>query len=252
MSVQGEDDGHNGGRDDADEHGWDDTSEPRQHEEDREDSQPDGECGTDSPVETEHKGLNLRTESLGIGGESEELGQLSDDDHQSEPVHVADLHLVREEIGDEPQPRHAEADLDERHDDREHAGEGDRLVGIASGHQERQQRREDHGRDRGVRAEDEDARRSEHRIAHKAHDGRVQPCDGWKASQLRVCHALGHKDGGEHDARDHVGPGPPALVRASDPKTRDPPADVHAPRRHTHPFASDSPCVRPVSNLQCV
>ena len=51
-------------------------------------------------------------------------------------VHVADLDLAREQVGDEPELAEAEPDLDEPDDEREHPGERDRgrrVVGDASG-----------------------------------------------------------------------------------------------------------------------
>ena len=41
-------------------------------------------------------------------------------------VHVADLHLAREQVGDEPELAEPEADLDEPDEQRQHARERDR------------------------------------------------------------------------------------------------------------------------------
>ena len=50
-----------------------------------------------------------REERVGVGGEAEQLRQLSDDDRDAEAVHVADLHLLGEEVGDEPELARARA-----------------------------------------------------------------------------------------------------------------------------------------------
>ncbi len=55
----------------------------------------------------------LVDEPVGVGGEAEQLRQLADDDRDREAVHVADLHLAREQVGDEAQLGDAEPDLDE-------------------------------------------------------------------------------------------------------------------------------------------
>ena len=43
-----------------------------------------------------------------------------------EAVHVADLHLLGEQVGDEPELAQAEADLGEADEHRQHAGQRDR------------------------------------------------------------------------------------------------------------------------------
>ena len=45
--------------------------------------------------------LRLREEAVGVGREPEELGELADDDRDRQAVHVADLDLLREQVGDE-------------------------------------------------------------------------------------------------------------------------------------------------------
>ena len=52
-------------------------------------------------IEPREEGLHLGDEPVGVGREAEELGQLADDDGDRQPVHVADLHLLREQVGDE-------------------------------------------------------------------------------------------------------------------------------------------------------
>ena len=70
-------------------------------------------------------------EAVGIGGEPEELRQLADDDRDREAVHVADLHLLGEQVGDEPELGEPEPDLDRADDQRHHARQRDRGRRIA-------------------------------------------------------------------------------------------------------------------------
>ena len=94
---------------DANEDGRDDLREAGQDEQDRQDPQSDHECRSNGAIEPEHEGLDFGTEALGVRRESEELGQLAHDDDEGEAVHVADLHLAREQIGDEAKPSESQA-----------------------------------------------------------------------------------------------------------------------------------------------
>ena len=49
-----------------------------------------------------------------------------------------------------------------------------------------------------------------------------KPVTGGKPGQLGVGQTLGHQDGGQHDARDDVGPQPPPIVGPSGPEPRYP------------------------------
>ena len=57
---------------------------------------------------------HLGAERRRVGREPAQLRQLPDDDRDREAVHVADLDLARQQIGDEPEPAQPQADLDER------------------------------------------------------------------------------------------------------------------------------------------
>ena len=81
-------------------------------------------------VEAVSKRAQLREERIGVRGEAEQLRQLPDDDRDREAVHVADLHLLREQVGDEPELPQPKADLGEPHQDGQHAGQGDCARGI--------------------------------------------------------------------------------------------------------------------------
>ena len=97
---------------------------------------PDEQGGGVRLVEVREERSKLVDEAVGVGGEAEQLRQLADDDRDREPVHVADLHLVREQVGDEAELAESEADLDQADDQRHHARERDRgrrIVSPASG-----------------------------------------------------------------------------------------------------------------------
>ena len=102
------------------------------------------------------KARQLLHESVGVGREAEQLGELTDDDRDREAVHVADLDLARQQIGDEAELRDAHRELHGADEQREHPGQRDGAVGPTPGEQ-RHQGREDQRRDRRVGAEHQDA-----------------------------------------------------------------------------------------------
>ncbi len=131
------------GRDDRHQDRRKAAREPGEHHQDGQDTQTHEQRRHDGAVESEEEGLDFGTEALGVGREAEELRQLPDDDHEGETVHVPDLDFVREEVGDEPQFRDAEPDLDESDDQGQHAGQGDLSVQVPW-NQEGQQSGKDH------------------------------------------------------------------------------------------------------------
>ncbi len=121
---------------------------PRQHEEHDEHSDADRERLPDRLIEVAEELLQLFEERVGVGREPEELRQLADDDRDRQPVHVADLHLARQQVGDEAEPREPGDDLDDPDEEGEHPGELDRPRRAGADDQQRRQRGEDHRRDR--------------------------------------------------------------------------------------------------------
>ena len=83
-------------------------------------------------VEVLEELADLVAEAVGVGGEAEELRQLADDDGDGEPVHVADLHLAREQVGDEAELAEPEPDLDEPDEQRQHPRERDRPARVVA------------------------------------------------------------------------------------------------------------------------
>ena len=103
------------GAGDRDEHRGDLRGDAREHEQHDEHGDADRERRrrrVSSRCSNER--AHLVDEAVGVGREPEELRQLADDDRDRQPVHVADLHLAREQVGDEAELAEAEADLDER------------------------------------------------------------------------------------------------------------------------------------------
>ena len=144
VRMQAEDGGDDGGRHDAHEDRRDDLGESGKHQQDGQHAQADQERRPDSTVEPEHERLELGTEALGVRREPEELGQLAHDDDEGEAVHVTDLHLTREQVGDESEPPDPQPDLDEGDDNGQHPGQRDGSVHVAA-RQQRHEGGEDHG-----------------------------------------------------------------------------------------------------------
>ena len=110
-------------------------------------------------VEVRHELAHLLDEGVGVGREPAELRQLPDDDDDGQPVHVADLDLARQQVGDEAELADTEPDLDEADEDGEHPGQGDGGGRVVAGDDERGDGGEDQRPERGVGAEHEDLRR---------------------------------------------------------------------------------------------
>ena len=105
-------------------------------------------------------------------------------------------------------------DRDGAHQQGQHRRQRDRALGIAAGSDDRQDRRRDHRTQGGIRAQHEDSRRPERRVADQAEDRRVQPGDRRQAGKLGVGHPLRHQQRGQHEAGDDVAPQPrPAIGR---------------------------------------
>ncbi len=100
--------------------------------------------------------LTSLDEPVGIGREAEQLGQLADEDRDGEAVHVADLDLLREQVGDEAELAEPQPDLDKADHEGHHPGQGDGRRGVAAGEQ-RHDGGEDQRRDGRVGPQDEDA-----------------------------------------------------------------------------------------------
>ena len=220
LHVEVEHGGHDRRPDDRDEHSGYLAHDTGEQEEHGQRGEADRDRRAVALVEAVDERAELVDEAVRVGREPAELGQLADDDREGEPVHVADLHLLREEVGDEAELGDAEADLDERDQEGHHAGQRDRPRRIVAGHDQRRDRGEDQRSERRVRPEHQDPARSHDRVPDEAGDRRVQPRDRGKPGQLCVGHALGHEDRREDDAGDEVEvePASPVGARHAEPR----------------------------------
>ena len=110
-------------------------------------------------VQILEEGYDLRDQPAGIGREPEQLGQLTDEDHDGEAREVPGSDRVRQEVGDEPEPGDAAPTVTRPDQQGEHSGEADRDLLVTEG--KWQDRGRDHGTERGIGTEDEDRRRSD-------------------------------------------------------------------------------------------
>ena len=113
------------------------------------------------------KALDLVEEAVGIGGEAEQLRQLADDDRHRQAVHVADLHLLREQVRHETELPETESDLDDSHRARQAFRRGRSPCRDPRPSQERHDGGEDQRGDRRVRAQHQHPRRPEDRVADR-------------------------------------------------------------------------------------
>jgi hypothetical protein len=139
----------------------------------------------------------LGDHALRVGREAEELGQLTEQHGQRDPVHVAVADGLGQQVGDEPEAGEPGEHAQQAREDRQHAGQGDGF-GVAAGGQG-----EDRGRDQrgqgGVRTKDEDPARAGDGVDDQRNDGGVEPVDRREPGGLRIPHAGRYQQRGEHD-----------------------------------------------------
>ena len=176
-------------------------------------------------VEVGDELADLVDEPVGIGREAEQLRELTDDDGDAQPVHVADLDLLREQSGDEAELAEAETDLDQPDHHSEHSGEHDRRAGIVTGEHQRGDRGEDQRRDRRVRSQHQHAGRPEHCVADEAGDRRVQTGDRGSPASSAYAMPCGTRIAASTSAGDQIGTQPRRLVVPQQPQPRAPIAE---------------------------
>jgi hypothetical protein len=189
-----------GGRDrddDRGEHARHPPPEPLQHKHHRERRQADREGGGDrlAVADAAHERPCLGQDAGGVGRESEQLGQLADQDRERQAGHVADHRGLGQQIGDEAEAGHGPERCDRTDEEAKHRRERDRPLRVALRAGDRQDDGGDHRPERRVRAEDEHGRGAEHGVAEQAQDRGVEPRDRRQPGQLGVRHALGHQQG---------------------------------------------------------
>ena len=104
---------------------------------------------------------------------------------------------------------------------------------------ERKDGRGDERCERGIRAEDEDPRRTQEPIDGERHDRRVQAVDGRQSRGLRVTHADRHQERAQRQPRHEIVTQPPPLVGKERLEAREP-AQVRTASIHAPPFAGSS------------
>ena len=145
--------------------------------------------------------------------EPEQLGELPHDDHDGDPVEVAHADRLGQQVGDDAEPQHAAEDEQGSHHDGQQTGQRHRSRRIAGG--QREHRCGDDRCQRGVGAEDEDARGSDERVHDQRDDGGVEPGLGGEAGDLGVPQPGWHEERREHDAGDQITLQPAPFVAAS-------------------------------------
>ena len=115
---------HGNGNDREDDRGEDareDRPEALKDEDQRQARRPDRQRGADrlAALDRLGEGDGFVDQAVGVHGEPEQLGQLTDEDGEREAVHVPDLGRLREQVGDEAEPEHAGEHGDRTHHQRE-------------------------------------------------------------------------------------------------------------------------------------
>ena len=143
---------------------------------------------------------NLPEELVALELDAEHLAQLAADHDQRRAEDVADQDRLGQEVGDEPQPRHAG---EQRHDADQDGGHAPPGRHNAPGR--RRQRRNGRGGHDGARrfrSHDDLFGGAKQGVHHHGAEGNVQPGDGSDPGEIAVGHRRWHKhrkDGDRHD-----------------------------------------------------
>lgn len=151
---------------------------------------------------------------------AEQARQLARDQRQREPVQIAVLNRLGQQIGDEAQLQQAGEHAKAAGHQRERGRERDRVRGLAV--RERRDRAGDQRGERRIGAEHQDPAWPEDRVADERGDRRVQAGDDRQARRLSVAHADRHEHRGQRDARVQIPCEPRAPVRAQRRDARQP------------------------------
>ncbi len=106
-------------------------------------ARPEPQRGGVAVREPVDEGLELGNEPVCVGREPCELGKLADEDRDGQAVHVADLDLLREQVGDESELAGTEPDQDQADHHRHHPGERNGGFGVVRHDDERHDGGED-------------------------------------------------------------------------------------------------------------
>ncbi len=150
----------------------------------------------------------------------EQLRQLADQHRERNAVHVAVADGLRQQLGDETEARQSRGHAHQARHQRHHAGQRDRPHRVAC--RKWQQNSEDHGCQRRIRPQHQDATGAEQRVGEQRHDGGVQSVD----SRHARCHGISdsdrHQHRGQHQSRHQVTRQPCALVAREHLQARQP------------------------------
>ena len=176
-------------------------------------------CHDDRRIHVEEVDAADDGERIGERAPAEDLRHLVHRDADADARHVPDEDRSREEVGEESKGREAHPDEHHRDEQGQGRGQSDAIVG---GDRQRHDRRRDERGGRGVRADDEPPRRTEHRVGEQRDERRVQAGLGRQARDLRVADAERDDQRRDRDAPDGVscgaasGGSPAGSTRAAD------------------------------------
>ena len=171
------------GQDDCDQRARYALGEAPQHQDDREAGQPQGGRGRHDPAvdDPPDEPLDRADHVVRRDGEPEELRQLAGQDHEGDPVHVADPDRPREQVGEEAEARRRREEAEGAGHHRDRRGELDRPARVPGG--ERDDHRREERQQRRVRSEHEDPRGSKQEVPDQRADRRVQAGDRGQAGR---------------------------------------------------------------------
>ena len=114
---------------------------------------------------------------------------------------------------------------------------GQRRPPAADRPRQRQDDRQDHGRERGIRSEDQDAARAEKGIGQERNDRGIESVDPWQPGRLGIRDADRHEHRRQDEAGDDVvsQPGPLVMAKRAQPGNPAHPGGVRLCTRARNP-----------------
>ena len=154
-------------------------------------------------VEAADELQHLPEELVALELDAEHLAQLAADHDQRRAKDVADQDRLGQEVGDEPQLRHAGEQRQDADQDRGHRGQRGIAHRVAAG----QRRNGGGGHDGGRRfgSHDELFGGAKQRVHHHGAESNIQPCDGSDAGEIAVGHRRRHEHRKDRDRHNEFG-----------------------------------------------
>ena len=153
-----------------------------------------------------------------FGRETEELRQLADQHCKRDAVHVAVANRLGKELCDEPQAQHTYQNTHQTRHHRHHARDGYRTHRIAT--RERKHNSENHGRERRVRSQDENAAGTKECVREQGHNRGTQPIDSGNARSQRIGDTDRHQHRSQYETSHYIARKPSGLVFAQELNSR--------------------------------